>query len=110
MEQLDALIAARPRQNLALRERMTGTQTTVRRTLVGLGGALLVLGSAVGCGTPDRDRVQGYVEGEFVYVASPLAGRLEFLYVQRGVQVNAGDPLFALDNTPERATRDEAKR
>jgi HlyD family secretion protein len=69
-----------------------------------------VLGSLVGCGNPDPNRVQGYVEGEFVYVASPLAGTLESLCVQRGAQVNAGDPLFALDNTPERAARDEAQR
>jgi HlyD family secretion protein len=44
-----------------------------------------------------------------VYVASPLAGTLESLQVQRGGQVQAGDPLFALDSRPERAARDEAK-
>ncbi len=54
--------------------------------------------------------MQGYVEGEFVYVASPLAGILEKLYVQRGDQVSAGDRLFDLDNTPEKAARDEAQR
>jgi len=54
--------------------------------------------------------VQGYVEGEFVYVASPLAGQLESLYVERGDQVKAGDRLFALDNAPETAARDEARR
>ena len=54
--------------------------------------------------------MQGYAEGEFVYVASPLAGILEKLYVQRGDQVSAGDLLFDLDNTPEKAARDEAQR
>ena len=54
--------------------------------------------------------MQGYAEGEFVYVASPLAGILEKLYVQRGNQVSAGDLLFDLDNTPEKAARDEAQR
>ncbi len=54
--------------------------------------------------------MQGYVEGEFVYVASPLAGQLESLYVERGDQVKAGDRLFALDNAPETAARDEARR
>jgi HlyD family secretion protein len=62
-----------------------------------------------GCDRPDEGRVQGYVEGEYVYVASPLAGVLETLSVQRGVQVAAGDPLFALDNTPEKAALEEAK-
>jgi HlyD family secretion protein len=54
--------------------------------------------------------VQGYVEGEFVYVASPLAGAVDALHVQRGQQVKAGEPLFALQDAPERAARDEAQR
>ena len=29
---------------------------------------------AAGCAKPDPNRIQGYVEGEFVYVASPRAG------------------------------------
>ena len=62
------------------------------------------------CSRPDSNRVQGYVEGEFVYVASPLPGALQTLHVQRGMQVNAGDLLFALDPTPEQAARDEAER
>ena len=53
--------------------------------------------------------LQGYVEGEFVYVASPLAGALETLSVQRGAQVKAGDPLFALECGAETAARDEAR-
>jgi HlyD family secretion protein len=63
-----------------------------------------------GCDRSNSQRVQGYVEGEFVYVASPLAGALQVLSVQRGDQVKAGDPLFALDNTPEKAAHDEAER
>jgi HlyD family secretion protein len=41
---------------------------------------LLLLGS---CSDPPATRFQGYVEGEFVYVASPIAGQLEMLSVQR---------------------------
>jgi HlyD family secretion protein len=89
---------------------MTRTKTTAWRALAGLGGAFLVLGPLVGCSPPDRHCVQGYVEAEFVYVASPLAGPLESLYVQRGGQVYAGDPLFALDSRPQKAAREEAKR
>jgi len=59
------------------------------------------------CGDPPKNRFQGYVEGEFVYVASPLAGTLESLRVRRGDQVKAGDPLFALDETPEKAAREQ---
>jgi len=62
-----------------------------------------------GCSDPSQDRFQGYVEGEFVYVASPLAGQLETLSVQRGQQVTAGQPFFALDETAERAGLDQAR-
>jgi HlyD family secretion protein len=62
-----------------------------------------------GCGRPAPGRLQGYLEGEYVYVASPYAGTLEKLWVQRGVQVQAKGLLFTLDNTPERTARDEAE-
>jgi HlyD family secretion protein len=52
--------------------------------------------------------VQGYVEGEYVYVSSPEAGTLRALSVQRGRRVRAGDPLFALDDVPEKAARAQA--
>jgi HlyD family secretion protein len=75
-----------------------------------LGGALLALGAMAGCGPSESDRVQGYVEGEFVYVSSPLAGAVKSLDVKRGAEVKVGDPLFALDGMPEKAARDEAER
>lgn len=64
----------------------------------------------VACHRQDDGRVQGYVEGEFVYVASPYAGQLENLAVRRGAQVKTGELLFALDGTAEKAARDEADR
>jgi HlyD family secretion protein len=39
----------------------------------------------------------GYVEGESIYVAAPVAGTLARLDVMRGGSVAAGAPLFALD-------------
>jgi len=77
-------------------------------TILNLALSSLVL--CAGCRDRSASRVQGYVEGEFIYVASPNAGALETLCVQRGTQVNAGEPLFALDNTVEKAARDEAER
>lgn len=62
------------------------------------------------CSRKDHHQVQGYVEGEFVYVASPFGGRLESLHVERGVQVKTGDPLFTLESTSEKAMRDEAEK
>src|SRR5262245_51039964 len=91
-------------------EAMTVSIPTLRQPLVCLGATLLLLGHIAGCGSPDPKRVQGYVEGEYVYVASPLAGTLETLSVRRGDQVSAGVPLFALDAAPEKAAREEAGR
>ncbi len=76
-------------------------------TLLGLTAALLLL---PGCKRTSSTRVQGYAEGEYVYVASPLAGALEKLSVQRGAQVQAGDPLFALECGAETAAFQEAER
>ena len=69
--------------------------------------ALALLLAFAGCSDRYQDRFQGYVEGEFVYVASPLAGQLEILSVQRGDQVTIGQPLFALDETAEKAARQQ---
>jgi len=61
------------------------------------------------CSSRFQNRFQGYVEGEFVYVASALAGQLDSLQVRRGDQVKVGDPLFALDETAEKAALDMAR-
>ena len=61
------------------------------------------------CGQPAAQKLQGYVEADFVYVASPLAGALESLKVKRGMQVKQGDPLFELENAFEKHQRDEAE-
>ena len=45
-----------------------------------------------------------------MYIASPFAGALESLQVQRGAQVKSGDSLFWLDSTSEKSVRDEAER
>lgn len=51
----------------------------------------------------------GYAEAEFVHVAPELAGRLTNLAVRRGERVSAGAPLFAQDDTAERAAVEEAR-
>ena len=85
---------------------------STRRDLSGLFricGAMGVLCLFAGCGRSGHLRIQGYVEGEFVYVSSQLAGPLQTLQVQRGDQVKAGDPLFTLDRTVEKAALDQAQ-
>ena len=71
--------------------------------------SLAMAGVSSSCSDPSPDRFQGYVEGEFVYVASPLAGQLDTLSVQRGQQVTTGQALFSLDATAEQAARDMAQ-
>lgn len=71
-----------------------------------LGAALL---TTAGCRRQGASGWQGYVEGEFVHVASPLGGRLEHLAVTRGAQVEAGAPLFQLEHAAELAAQREAK-
>lgn len=44
---------------------------------------------------------QGYIEGEFVYVAGKIAGRLDSLDVTRGEVVAAGRTLYALEHAYE---------
>lgn len=63
----------------------------------------------VGLG-PDRatDSYSGYVEAEYVLVASTIGGTLTELRVARGDRVEAGALLFRLDDAAERAARDEA--
>ena len=87
---------------------MTGSNTPFNNTVFHIGAALVALCVLAGCSRQTPDRVQGYVEGEFVYVASPLAGQLESLFVQRGQWVKPGDPLFTLDSQPEKDARDQA--
>jgi HlyD family secretion protein len=89
---------------------MNGFDTRCRWARVWPRVTPLVLIWVAACARPDSNRLQGYVEGEFVYVSSPLAGELKSLRVERGALVKAGDPLFALDTTAEKAARDEAER
>jgi len=76
-----------------------------------LRGALLLpaLLALAACEKPASNAWQGYVEGEFVLLASPYAGQLLKLYVRRGDAVETGKPVFALEQESERAARSEAE-
>ncbi len=78
------------------------------RSLLSLvvGVAMLLLG----CARKPQNAYEGFVEGKFVYVASPQAGRLTNLSVARGESIAASRPLFSLDHEPEAATERQAQR
>ncbi|MGF6969999.1 HlyD family secretion protein [Paraburkholderia sp. WC7.3g] len=60
--------------------------------------ALLALCIAcASCSRPAANTWQGYVEGEFLYLASSQAGQLTELAVSRGQTVAQNAPLFALE-------------
>ncbi len=63
---------------------------------------LLVLMLWTGCSDPpDPDLFQGYVEGEYIHVASPIPGALDMLHVRRGDTIRKGAPLFVLERSPQ---------
>jgi HlyD family secretion protein len=71
--------------------------------------ALLAAAALAACGAKTDAAWSGYVEGDYVYVAAPLAGTLAALHVQAGQQVARGKPLFALEAQSEQAAREEAQ-
>jgi HlyD family secretion protein len=71
---------------------------------------LIVVLSLAACKEDVSPGWQGYVEGEYVRVASPVAGALLALMVQRGQMVAKGAPLFALEQENEAAARREAEQ
>jgi HlyD family secretion protein len=66
----------------------------------------LVLGA---CGKHRTDGYQGYVEGDYVLLASPYAGTLQALNVSRGQSVEKDTPLFTLEQVNEAAEKREAE-
>lgn len=52
--------------------------------------------------------LSGYVEGEALYLASPVAGRVDQMLVQRGDEVAAGQKLFVVDPSQLQGARDQA--
>lgn len=70
---------------------------------------IILLAILAACTKAPNDSWQGYIEGESMLLASPYAGQLQKLYVHRGDQVKAGEPVFALEQENERAARLEAE-
>jgi HlyD family secretion protein len=61
------------------------------------------------CSDKSPPGYQGYVEGEFVNVASPIAGRLDQLSVKRGDEVAVSARLYALEAANEAAAQRQAQ-
>jgi HlyD family secretion protein len=55
-----------------------------------------------------RPVLTGYIEGEPLYLAAPVAGTVKAMYVVRGQEVAAGQRLFAVDPAQPVALREQA--
>ncbi len=93
-----------PRQPIGPAQRAPSIPAYLQWIILGL----MIAGS--GCKPPPHDLFQGYIEAEYVYVASPLAGNLQSLAVTRGESVTAGAPLYTLDQEAELANQQEAEQ
>jgi HlyD family secretion protein len=71
--------------------------------------AALAAATLGACSEAPAPAWSGYAEGEYVYVAAPLAGALARLDAQPGQDLAYGAPLFALESDLERAAREEAR-
>jgi HlyD family secretion protein len=56
----------------------------------------------------DENVLSGYIEGEDLYLAAPIAGTIETMKVARGDRVTAGELVFSMDAAQLRAQRDQA--
>lgn len=70
---------------------------TARRFVRGLWVVVALAAILAGCSEPPKT-YQGWVEANLIFVAPDETGRLETLSVQEGEQVEAGAPLFTLEN------------
>jgi HlyD family secretion protein len=78
--------------------------------ILSVGAALLTASLAAGCSGDAPNVFQGYVEGEYVYIASPLGGALTNLAVARGDEVKAGQLLFELERGSEADAAQQAEK
>ncbi len=64
-----------------------------------LAASLLTL--LTGCADGENKGFQGYVEGEYLYLAAPSAGYLKTLDTRRGKRVSAGQTVFVVADDPD---------
>ena len=62
-----------------------------------------------GCGEQTAPGYQGYIEGEYLYLAAPQAGYLKSLDAPRGSRVQAGQAVFAIATDPDAQALAEAE-
>ena len=71
---------------------------------------LLSIGFLQSCSQEGDGVFQGYIEGEYIYIAPGEGGKLNKLLVHRGDAVQAGQVLFRLDPEPQKSALGEAEQ
>ncbi len=61
------------------------------------------------CSKGKHVTVQGYIEGQFIYLSSSVSGNLEELLIYRGNHVDVNQTLFILDPQPQLAELQQTK-
>lgn len=92
----------------AMRQHSGGAPAWAAR--LGLAAAAAWIAVLGGCSPKPSNLLQGYIEGEFIHVASPVSGTLRHLAVRRGMEVKADEPLFELEGEPETAVVRETEQ
>lgn len=69
---------------------------------------LLITLLTAACSNQPANVFQGYVEGEYVHIASAMSGTLERLSVKRGDSILKNDALFSLEHAFDQAAVAEA--
>lgn len=71
--------------------------------------AVIILIALLMTGCSRNPPLQGYLEGEYIYLAVNFSGILKQLLIFRGNEVKAGQLLFVLDSEPEASQLEQAK-
>ncbi len=72
-------------------------QTLYRAALAVGALAIAIVGWRLFQGDAEGRTLSGYIEGEAVYLAAPVSGTVETLYVREGDRVHAGGQTFLID-------------
>jgi len=86
---------------------MTG-HTRLLAPLLLLVAAALVVAVVLAPGFRHASTLSGYIEGEPLYYAAPVAGTVKALFFDRGAEAPAGATLFEVDPEQPRSQRDQA--
>jgi len=71
--------------------------------------ALVILLDLAGCNKAENRGYQGYIEGEYVYLAASSAGYLNKLFIPKGSSVVEGTPVFLLAADMEQQAQQETE-